>query len=119
MPPGKFFEILIATGAFWINLDHQLRAEFFSNIVYRSPATYFVLVIVNVMDFFCIDAEKVSPISVFFCSRSIRVPFHTQIAVIAIQSNAKLVRRTAPIIFLGHCPSLGKQTPELALENWQ
>ena len=29
MLPG---EIFIATGAFWINLDHQLRAEIFSNI---------------------------------------------------------------------------------------
>ena len=48
MPPG---EIFIATGAFWINLD-QLRAEIFSNIVYSSPATYFILVIVNVMDLF-------------------------------------------------------------------
>ena len=44
-----------------------------------------------------------SPLLVFFfCFRSIRVPFHTQIAVIAIQSNAKLVRRTTPIIFMGH-----------------
>ena len=34
MPPGEIFEILIATGAFLINLDH--------------PATYFILVIVNV-----------------------------------------------------------------------
>ena len=42
MPPG---EIFIATGAFWIDLDHQLRAEIFSNIVYSSPATYFILVI--------------------------------------------------------------------------
>ena len=88
MPPG---EILIATGAFWINLDQQLRAfvvvcwsltslchsnghietmpareinpftaltriqlraEIFSNIVYSSAATYFILVIVNVMDCF-------------------------------------------------------------------
>ena len=63
MPPGTFFEILIATGAFWINLDHQLRAEIFSNIVYSSPATYFILVIVNVRDFFCIDADtRRSPI---------------------------------------------------------
>ena len=51
MLPGIFFEILIATGAFWIKLDH-LRAEIFSNIVYSSPATYFILVIVNVMDCF-------------------------------------------------------------------
>ena len=53
-----------------------------------------------------------SPLLAVFCSRSIRVPFHTQIAVTAIQSNAKLVRRAAPTIFLGNCPSLGKQTPE-------
>ena len=54
MRPG---EILIATAAFWINLD-QLRAEIFSYIVYSTPATYFILVIVNVMDcFFCIDAD--------------------------------------------------------------
>ena len=26
-PPGKILEILIANGAFLINLDHQLRAE--------------------------------------------------------------------------------------------
>ena len=104
-----------------MHLDHQLRAEIFSNIVYRSPAT-----------FFCIDADtrrgpiekrriffrippfimRRSPLLAVFCSRSIRVPFHTQIAVTAIQSNAKLVRRAAPTIFLGHCPSLGKQTPD-------
>ena len=52
MPPGDIFDILISTGAFWINLDHQLRADIFSNIVYSSPATYFILVIVNVMDCF-------------------------------------------------------------------
>ena len=27
MPPGKILELLIANGAFLINLDHQLRAE--------------------------------------------------------------------------------------------
>ena len=53
-----------------------------------------------------------SPLLAVFCFRSIRVPFHIEIAVIAIQSNAKLVRRTTLTIFLGHCPSLGKQTPE-------
>ena len=26
-PPPNFLEILIANGAFWINLDHQLRAK--------------------------------------------------------------------------------------------
>ena len=51
MTPGEIFEILIAT--VWINLDHQLRVEIFSNIVYSSPATYFILVIVNEMDCFC------------------------------------------------------------------
>ena len=56
MTPG---EILIATTAFWINLDHQLRAEICSYIVYSTPATYFILVIVNVMDcfFLYIDAD--------------------------------------------------------------
>ena len=42
-----FSEILIANGAFWINLSHQLRAEIsqiFSNIFHSSPATYFILV---------------------------------------------------------------------------
>ena len=53
-----------------------------------------------------------SPLLAVFCFRSIRVPFHIEIAVIAIQSNAKLVRRTTLTIFLGQCPSLGKQTPE-------
>ena len=45
---GNFCEVFIANGAFWINLDHQLRAEslpIFSDIVYSSPATYFILVI--------------------------------------------------------------------------
>ena len=51
-----------------------------------------------------------SPLLAVFCFRSIRVPFHIEIAVIAIQSNAKLVRRTTLTIFLGNCPSLGKQT---------
>ena len=54
------FEVFIANGAFWINLDYQLRADIlpiFSYIVYSSPATYFILVIVNVMDCFCIDAD--------------------------------------------------------------
>ena len=44
---GFFSEILIANGAFWINLSHQLRAEIsqiFSNIFHSSPATYFILV---------------------------------------------------------------------------
>ena len=44
---GFFSEILIANGAFWINLSHQLRAEisqFFSYIIHSSPATYFMLV---------------------------------------------------------------------------
>ena len=53
-------DFFIANGAFWINLDHQLRAEclpIFSYIVYSSPATYFILVIVNVMDCGCIDAD--------------------------------------------------------------
>ena len=27
MPPGEIFDILIATAAFWVNLDNQLRAE--------------------------------------------------------------------------------------------
>ena len=43
-PPPEIFEICIANGAFWINLDHQLRAEIspsFSNIFHISPATYF------------------------------------------------------------------------------
>ena len=43
-PPPEMFEICIANGAFWINLDHQLRAEIlpiFSNIFHSSPATYF------------------------------------------------------------------------------
>ena len=26
-PPPEIFKILIANGAFWINLDHQLRAD--------------------------------------------------------------------------------------------
>ena len=44
---GFFSEILIANGAFWINLSHQLRADIsqiFSNIFHSSPATYFILV---------------------------------------------------------------------------
>ena len=44
---GFFSEILIANGAFWINLSHQLRAEIsqiFSNIFHSSPAIYFILV---------------------------------------------------------------------------
>ena len=44
---GFFSEILIANGAFCINLSHQLRAEIsqiFSNIFHSSPATYFILV---------------------------------------------------------------------------
>ena len=47
MPPRKCLEILIANGAFWINLSHPLRAEIsqiFSNIFHSSPATYFILV---------------------------------------------------------------------------
>ena len=52
MPPGETFEILIATAAFLINLNHQLRAEIFSYIVYSTPATYFILVIVNVKNCF-------------------------------------------------------------------
>ena len=58
---GKIlFLSFIANGALWINLDHQLRAEnlpIVSNIVYNSAATYFILVIVNVMDCFWIDAN--------------------------------------------------------------
>ena len=59
-PPRNLLEVFIANGAFWINLDHQLRAEMLpivSSIVYSSPATYFILVIVNVMDCYCIDAD--------------------------------------------------------------
>ena len=58
--PRICLEVFIANGAFWINLDHQLRAEIlpiFINIVYSSPATYFILVIVNMMDCLCIDAD--------------------------------------------------------------
>ena len=43
-PPPEIFEMCIANGAFWINLDHQLRAEIlpiFSNIFHSSHATYF------------------------------------------------------------------------------
>ena len=46
--PPDFVYVIIANGAFWINLDHQLRAEIlpiFSNIVNSSAATYFILVI--------------------------------------------------------------------------
>ena len=43
-PPPEIFEICIANGAFWINFDHQLRAEIlpiFSNIFYSFFVTYF------------------------------------------------------------------------------
>ena len=53
-------KVFIANGAFWINLDHQLRTEIlpiFSNIVYSSPATYFILVIRECDWLFCIDAD--------------------------------------------------------------
>ena len=39
MPHPEVFEICIANGAYWINLDHQLRAEI-SPIFSNSPATY-------------------------------------------------------------------------------
>ena len=120
-------------GAFWINLDHQLRGEIFSNIVYSSPATYFILVIVmwhkegsywETEDFFRIwDCTPTpppfimrrSPLLAVFCFRSISVPFHAQIAVIAVQSNAKLVRRTTPTIFLGHCPLPGQANTRVSM----
>ena len=47
--PRIFFEVFIANGAFWINLDHQLRADFYHFLVILSAANYFILVIVNVM----------------------------------------------------------------------
>ena len=56
-PPWKFLEICIANGAFWINLNYQLRAEIspiVSNIFHSSPATYFIE---NVLDCVCIDTE--------------------------------------------------------------
>ena len=60
MSPRIFSEILIANAAFWINLKHQIKAEIapiFYNICHSSPATYFILVIYNMLDCFCTDAE--------------------------------------------------------------